>query len=105
MSNDITKIYQANIADPDIEEKLTKVIFAPGCFDDFEGTQEELDELIEAINAAIASGDFLKNSQPLDEEDFELLAKKRPDLFADIDDSEESDQETEPKFVSPNTRH
>jgi len=26
-------------------DKLTKIEFAPGCFDDFEGTQEELNEM------------------------------------------------------------
>ncbi len=30
------------------EEKL-KVVFQPGCFDDFEGTQEELDEFVKEI--------------------------------------------------------
>ena len=25
---------------------MTKIVFAPGCFDDFVGTQEELNELI-----------------------------------------------------------
>ena len=31
------------------EKKETKVVFAPGCFDHFEGTQEELDELVKDI--------------------------------------------------------
>lgn len=36
----------------DVEEvKTMKVEFAPGCFDNFEGTQEELEELITAIQA------------------------------------------------------
>ena len=29
-----------------MEQKEIKVMFAPGCFDDFEGSQEELDSLI-----------------------------------------------------------
>ena len=32
------------------DDKKIKVIFADGCFDDFEGTQEELDELLAEIN-------------------------------------------------------
>ena len=32
------------------ENKTVKVIFEPGCFDDFEGTQEELDEFVAEIN-------------------------------------------------------
>ena len=114
MSQDKDRIYQENIQDPDLKEKITEVIFAPGCFDDFEGTQEELDELVNAIHEAIANGDFLKNSQPLDEEDLQILASRRPDLF-DTDDTPEIDDEfvekaelsngiSTPSKVS-NTRH
>ncbi len=31
------------------EEKKMRVEFAPGCFDNFEGTQEELDEFVKHI--------------------------------------------------------
>jgi molybdenum cofactor biosynthesis enzyme MoaA len=44
------------------ESKKLKLTFAPGCFDHFEGTQEELDQLIKDIEAAFESGDFLENS-------------------------------------------
>lgn len=48
--------------------------FAPGCFDEFEGTQEELDELIAMIQAKVADGSILTESRPLDEEeDLEVL--------------------------------
>lgn len=43
-----------------------EVIFVPGCFDDFEGTQEELDALVEQIKSAVESGDALENSSPID---------------------------------------
>jgi hypothetical protein len=33
------------------EKKPVTIVFEPGCFDDFEGTQEELDELIAEINS------------------------------------------------------
>jgi hypothetical protein len=33
--------------------KTLKVEFAPGCFDDFEGSQEELDELIAEITKMV----------------------------------------------------
>lgn len=32
------------------EYKPLKITFAPGCFDNFEGTQEELDALVKEIN-------------------------------------------------------
>jgi hypothetical protein len=47
--------------------------FAPGCFDDFEGTQEELDLLIEHINEAFRSGKFAEESRELTDEEFESL--------------------------------
>lgn len=38
-----------------INKKLD-VVFAPGCFDDFDGTQEELDQLIVDLMASAATG-------------------------------------------------
>jgi hypothetical protein len=35
--------------------KPVEVIFAPGCFDHFEGTQEELDELIAEIQTKFSN--------------------------------------------------
>lgn len=47
-------------------DKKLKIEFAPGCFDNFEGTQEELDELIAEIEAMFASGEALENAVPID---------------------------------------
>ena len=49
--------------------------FAPGCFDDFEGTQEELDELIKHIKDAFHSGKFAQESRELTDEEFESLSE------------------------------
>lgn len=62
------------------EMKDIKIEFAPGCFDNFEGTQEELDELIAQIKEMFASGEAQQKARPLDlddldEEDYELLEK------------------------------
>lgn len=59
-------------------EKDLKIEFAPGCFDNFEGTQEELDELISEIQRMFESGEAQAMARPLDmddltEEDLELL--------------------------------
>lgn len=51
----------------DKNEKM-KVVFAPGCFDGFEGTQEELNELIAQIEKAVESGEIFEMSEPLSEE-------------------------------------
>ena len=47
------------------DNKIT-VEFAPGCFDDFEGTQAELDALIKEIQRMAESGELQENAQPLD---------------------------------------
>lgn len=48
------------------EMKDLKIEFAPGCFDNFDGTQEELDELISTIKEMFASGEAIKNARPID---------------------------------------
>lgn len=39
------------------EPKKLKIHFAPGCFDDFDGTQEELDALIAQLTEMFESGE------------------------------------------------
>jgi hypothetical protein len=51
------------------EPKKVVVEFAPGCFDDFDGTQEELDSLIEEIKRMAESGEMFENSQPVEDLD------------------------------------
>lgn len=48
------------------EKKPLTIEFAPGCFDNFDGTQEELDELVAEIQRMFASGELEENSQELD---------------------------------------
>ncbi len=43
-----------------------KVVFAEGCFDNFEGTQEELDQLLSEINRMVETGEIFEKSRPLD---------------------------------------
>lgn len=43
-----------------------KIVFAEGCFDNFEGTQEELDELIAEIQRLVDTGEIFERSLPLD---------------------------------------
>jgi hypothetical protein len=47
------------------------VTFAPGCFDFFEGTQEELDQWIKEIQEAFENGDFILEAEEYSEEEFE----------------------------------
>jgi hypothetical protein len=66
------------MSDEDKKTKLMKLVFAPGCFDDFEGTQEDLDSLIEEIQAKFADGsmeDMVESAalDDLSEEEFDEL--------------------------------
>lgn len=72
--------------------------FAPGCFDTFEGTQEELDALILEITAAFEKGD-LEDSAPVDidalmEEDPEMAEQ----LLRQLDMLDEGDEPTPRKL-------
>jgi hypothetical protein len=46
-------------------DKEIKIVFAEGCFDEFEGTQEELDALIQDIKGMVESGELFEQSIPL----------------------------------------
>jgi len=48
------------------ETGKVRIEFAPGAFDQFEGTQEDLDEMIAEIQRIFESGEFKEMSQPLD---------------------------------------
>ncbi len=70
------------------EENKPEIVFAPGCFDNFEGTQEELDELIAEIQRMVDSGEIFENSRPLDmdelvDEDPEFAEKLLQSLSED----------------------
>lgn len=75
------------------EKKLPngmKLVFAPGCFDNFEGTQEELDELVKEIEQGFSDGTFFDKATPvdlddvdeMDDEELEALNK----LFVSMED-------------------
>ena len=63
------------------DPKQIKVVFAPGSFDNFEGTQEELDEFITEITAMFQDPKkMIEMSRSLDmddlsEDDEELISK------------------------------
>jgi hypothetical protein len=48
------------------DEKNLKIVFDPGCFDSFEGTQEELDEFVAELKKIIEDGSFLEKSTAVD---------------------------------------
>ena len=55
---------------------MTKIEFAPGAFDQFEGTQEELDKLMAELTTMfenLSPEDIEAMGRPLTEEDFDQL--------------------------------
>jgi hypothetical protein len=46
--------------------KKLKIEFAPGCFDNFDGSQEELDSLIAQLTQQVESGELMEKSTPVD---------------------------------------
>lgn len=48
-----------------------KIIFAPGCFDNFEGSQEELDKLVKEIYQLAESGELFDELFEMDSEELQ----------------------------------
>jgi hypothetical protein len=82
------------------EKKPMKIEFAPGCFDNFDGTQEELDELMKTIQEMFDSGEAQVKAVPLEDmleefsdEELEQIAEQLgidPDEYM-IDEDEVED--------------
>jgi len=74
------------------EKKLPngmKLVFAPGCFDNFEGTQEELDQLVKDIEQGFNNGTFFDKATELtlgDVEDMTDIELEALSQFIDIAD-------------------
>ena len=72
------------------EKKPLKVIFDPGCFNNFEGTQEELDEFVKQIQEFAESGLLFENSVELTDEDIEELDEDtRQQIIAALERSDD----------------
>lgn len=66
------------------EKKKLKVEFAPGAFDSFDGTQEELNELMAEIHRMVDTGEIFENSRKVD---FDELIEEDPELAMKIAES------------------
>ena len=74
------------------QSKSKKIIFAPGCFDEFEGTQEELDALVKGITDMVDSGEMFDQSKLVDYEEMisELTDEEVEEMLRDIEENEGS---------------
>ena len=48
------------------EKKKPELVFMPGCFDNFEGSQEDLDELLAEIQRMVDTGEIFEKAVPVD---------------------------------------
>jgi hypothetical protein len=68
-----------------------KIVFAQGAFDDFDGTQEELDNLLSELKEMIESGSLMEKSEPVD---LDLLQEENPEIYEKIMKFDSLDQDT-----------
>lgn len=75
------------------EKKKMEVVFAPGCFDNFDGTQEELDQLIKEIQESVDNGTLFEKSSPVSIESLleNLSEEEVEDLLNTIDQMEDAE--------------
>lgn len=60
------------------DKKPYKLEIMPGAFDSFEGTQEELDDLVKSFQGMIDDGSFMEESVEID---MDALAEDDPELY------------------------
>jgi hypothetical protein len=74
------------------KKKQIKIEFAPGAFDSFEGTQEELDEFIAELHRMAESGELEEHSMSLDDDEawMELSAEEQAIISAAITKPDET---------------
>lgn len=76
------------------EKKKPEIIFAPGCFDDFDGTQEELDELVAELNRMVESGELFELATPVDFDDGTWTDEEIERLSVSFDNYENTGKRT-----------
>lgn len=76
------------------DDKKIKVEFAPGCFDNFDGTQEELDEFIAEITRMAEAGEITDNAMLMTAENIEDLPEDILAWLEDILEIEPEEAET-----------
>lgn len=76
------------------DKKATKIEFAPGCFDHFDGTQEELDALMVEIQQMFESGQLESMAT---EVDMDALIEEDPEYAAILMEALTRDEEEAPR--------
>jgi hypothetical protein len=73
-------------------KKQIKIEFAPGAFDQFDGTQQELDEFVAELHRMAESGELEEHSQSLDDDEAwqELTEEEQAMISAVLNQPNES---------------
>ena len=71
-----------------MEDEKFKIVFEPGCFDAFDGTQEELDELLAEITRLVESGEIFEQAMLATIDD---LPDSLLETLLELGDGEEED--------------
>ena len=81
------------------DKKPVEIVFAPGCFDNFEGSQEELDDLVKQITEMAQSGELFEKSNPVDIESLadELSDEEVEDLLMQLEELDAGQLPTDTK--------
>ena len=77
------------------DNKPMKITFAPGCFDNFEGTQEELDDLMKTIQDMFDSGEAQLKAIPVEDILDEFSEEELAEMFDQLPD----------EYSTPKTLH
>ena len=77
------------------KDKTVRVEFTPGCFDGFEGTQEELDAMVAEIERMALSGELEELAVELSDDKWDLLPEEHKVQILRSQWDE----------ITPNTRH
>jgi len=69
------------------ENKKPEIIFMPGCFDNFEGTQEELDEMVAEIQRLVDTGEIFERAEPVDIDSIldEMTDEEIEEIFNEVE--------------------
>ena len=59
------------------DKKPPELVFAPGCFDNFDGTPEELAAMLADLHQMVEDGTLMENSTRLTEEEEEEAERKK----------------------------
>jgi hypothetical protein len=93
-------------------DKKMEIKFAPGCFDNFEGTQEELDDLMKKIQEMFDSGEAESKAIPIEDmlddmtdEELEQLADQLGIDPAEYMIDEDDVEDIQPQVPSTRTLH